>query len=84
MNDTPRITGIARLGLDAPKRGAKPREISSVYVRRALEGRDCGIYQSAEQAAYAIAVDEFNNDRSADGFEAFRKLLVRRFSQLFS
>lgn len=86
MSDKVIVTGIATIDLstiELPKRGAVPQRIDPVVIQQAITGRDAGEYISAENAAYQLANDRFNNDRDADGYEAYRKQLSRRLKQYF-
>ena len=63
------------------KRGVKPVNIDH-YISEAIAGRDAGLYETAGQAAYAIAKRE--HGLTSDYFDPLRCMLKRRLRDSFN
>lgn len=64
------------------RRGPKQHPSISQYIDQAINGRKTGIYETAEQAAYAIATQVYERDHR--NYEALRAQLRRKFKEIFA
>ena len=64
-----------------PRRGIKPYKIDDAIIRKAIDGRNDGLFDTPEQAAYALANERYARDDKR--YNAYRQLLRRRLKQYF-